>query len=291
MSWRTVIISSRCKLDLKMGYMVIRSDDVKRIFLDEIAIVMIENPAVSMTGCLLSELINRKIKVIFCDNERIPQAELVPYYGCHDTSRKIRYQLSWTAPIKGAVWERIVAMKIQKQADFLLKLGHNRENELLKSYIEQIEFQDATNREAHAAKVYFNAVFGMDFTRSDVSPVNAALDYGYTILLSAFTREIAANGYLTQLGLHHENVFNRYNLASDLMEPFRILVDKTVYSLQPSELSKEIKRSLINIVNTYVYIGNEQQTVLNAIGIYTRSVFESLNTENPDCIKCWSYEL
>ncbi len=77
MSWRTVIISSRCKLDLKLGYMVVRGETVQRIFLDEIAMVIIENPAVSMTGCLLSELIARKIKVIFCDGKRSPQAELV----------------------------------------------------------------------------------------------------------------------------------------------------------------------------------------------------------------------
>ena len=53
MSWRTVIITTRCKLDLKMGYKVIRGEDTKRIFLDEIAVLLIENPAVSFTGCLL----------------------------------------------------------------------------------------------------------------------------------------------------------------------------------------------------------------------------------------------
>lgn len=291
MSWRTVVISSRCKLDLKMGYMVIRGEEVRRVFLDEIAIVMIENPAVSMTGCLLSALMERKIKVIFCDNKRLPQGELVPYYGCHDTSRKIRAQVAWTAPVKGAVWGAIIAMKIQKQAEFLLETGHTQEHDLLQSYIGQLEFQDATNREGHAAKVYFNAIFGMDFTRTADSPINAALNYGYSILLSAFTREIAANGYLSQLGLHHENVFNRFNLASDIMEPFRILVDKEVYNAQPAQLDKSTKRVLLELLNQYVYVGNEKQTVLNAIGIYTRSVFEALSAENTDRILCWRYEL
>ena len=291
MSWRTVVISSRCKLDLKMGYMVIRGEEVRRVFLDEIAIVMIENPAVSMTGCLLSELMERKIKVIFCDNKRLPQGELVPYYGCHDTSRKIRTQVAWTAPIKGAVWGRIVALKIQKQAEFLLETGHTQEHDLLQSYIGQLEFQDASNREGHAAKVYFNGIFGMDFTRSEDTPINAALNYGYALLLSAFSREIAANGYLTQVGLHHENVFNRFNLASDLMEPFRILVDRAVYAAQPTQLDKSTKRMLLDLLNGYVFLGKEKQTVLNAIGAYTRSVFEALNTGNVDEIQCWSYEL
>lgn len=57
MSWRTVVISNRCKLDLKMGYMVVRGEDTKRVFLDEMAVLMIENPAVSLTGCLLEALI------------------------------------------------------------------------------------------------------------------------------------------------------------------------------------------------------------------------------------------
>lgn len=56
MSWRIVVISKRCKLDLKMGYMVVRSEETKRIYLDEISMVIIENIAVSITGCLLAEL-------------------------------------------------------------------------------------------------------------------------------------------------------------------------------------------------------------------------------------------
>lgn len=177
MSWRTVVISSRCKLDLKMGYMVVRGEEVSRVYLDEIAILLIENPAVAMTGCLLSELVERKIKVIFCDSKRTPQAELAPYYGCHDTARKIRMQMAWTEPIMGAVWGEIVAEKIRNQSVFLRELSHDREAEMLEGYVKQIGFQDATNREGHAAKVYFNALFGKEFTRPAESPINAALDY------------------------------------------------------------------------------------------------------------------
>lgn len=108
MSWRTVVISTRSKLDLKLGYLVIRSDDVGRIFLDEIAVLVIENPAVSLTGCLIEALTEKKIKVIFCDSKRSPTAELVPYYGSHDSSRKIRIQTGWKEVNKGAVWTAIV---------------------------------------------------------------------------------------------------------------------------------------------------------------------------------------
>lgn len=90
MSWRTVLVSKRCKLDLKMGYMVIRGEETRRIFLDEIAILLIENPAVSLTGCLLEALTEKKIRVIFCGSERAPIAELAPLHGSHDTTRKLR---------------------------------------------------------------------------------------------------------------------------------------------------------------------------------------------------------
>lgn len=285
MSWRTVVISSRCKLDTKMGYMVVRGEEIRRVFLDEIAVVIIENPAVAMTGCLLSELMTRKIKVIFCDNRHTPQGELVPYYGSHDTSRKLRMQIAWDETVKGAVWGNIIAEKIRQQSGFLLELEKYDEAELLDSYIGQIEFQDATNREGHAAKVYFNAVFGMDFSRRSDHPINAALNYGYSILLSAFNREIAACGYATQLGLHHGNVFNQFNLSSDLMEPFRILIDRTVYREDMQELSTQNKRTLANVLNGQVLINGTRQTVMAAIGIYVRSVFDALTEKDPTRIR------
>lgn len=285
MSWRTVVISSRCKLDTKMGYMVVRGEEVRRIFLDEIAVVIIENPSVAMTGCLLSELMERKIKVIFCDSRHTPQGELVPYYGSHDSSRKLRMQIGWEELVKGAVWGNIIAEKIRQQALFLLELEQNSEAELLEGYISQIEFQDATNREGHAAKVYFNAVFGMDFSRRSDHPLNAALNYGYSILLSAFNREIAACGYATQLGLHHGNVFNQFNLSSDLMEPFRILIDRAVYREDMQELTTQNKRKLANVLNEQISINGTQQTVMAAIGIYVRSVFDALTEKDPTRIR------
>lgn len=280
MSWRIVVVSNRCKLDLKMGYMVIRGEETKRIFLDEIAIILIENPAVAMTGCLLEKLTEKKIRVIFCNAKRSPISELVPLHGSHDTPRKLRQQLVWSETMKGAVWSAIVADKISKQMQHLEERKMRREAMLLDSYLHQIEFQDETNREGHAAKVYFNAIFGMEFSRHDEQPINAALNYGYTILLSAFNREISAAGYITELGIHHDNVFNHFNLSSDLMESFRILVDRKVCEIMPGELDRDTKYLLVNILNETVRIDNSQQTVLNAIRIYLRRVFDALNQED-----------
>ncbi len=285
MSWRTVVISNRCKLDLKLGYMVVRGEETKRIFLDEVALVLIENPAVSLTGCLLEALTERKIRVIFCDSKRSPMAELVPHHGSHDTTRKLRQQLSWSEEIKGTVWSRIIGEKIRLQAQHLADLKLQKEALLLESYLSQIEFQDSSNREGHAAKVYFNALFGKDFSRREEHPLNAAMNYGYSILLSAFNREISSAGYITELGIHHDNVFNHFNLSSDLMEPFRILVDRKIMKLEPKELDKDTKHALVNLLNSSVEIGHTSQTVLNAIRIYITSVFAALNNEDAGSIR------
>lgn len=278
MSWRTIIITGRCKLDYKMGYMVQRAQETRRIFLDEVAILLIENPAVSLTGCLLEQLIERKIRVIFCDSKRSPMAELVPYHGSHDSTDKIRKQIRWKHHTKGIIWRSIVQNKIKNQALLLKERGHIKEAVMLKNYIEQVEPMDASNREGHAAKVYFNALFGMGFSRGQDTPINAALNYGYSILLSAFNREVAIGGYLAQLGIFHDNMFNHFNLSCDLMEPYRILIDRQVVTVPPEEFTKEDKYRLWDILNDSVVIDGKKQTVLNSIKIYSRSVLESLNT-------------
>lgn len=288
MSWRTVVISSRCKLDYKMGFMVVRAEETKKIFLDEIAVLLIENPAVALTGCLIEALIEKKIRVILCDAKRSPNAELVPYYNSYDCSRKIKAQIAWTDDRKGAVWADIVAEKIRKQAEFLEELQKFAEASLLRTYLLQIEPHDATNREGHAAKVYFNALFGMDFTRSEENPTNAALNYGYSIILSAFNREIVAQGYLTQLGIFHDNMFNHFNLSCDLMEPFRILVDRRVHDMERTTFASPERYALVDVLNTQVVIGGNTQTVLNAVKHYCRSVFEALNEGDQSLIQFYS---
>ena len=286
MSWRTVVISHRCKLDLKLGYMVVRGEtETQRVFLEEVSMLIIEDPAVSLTGCLLSELVERKIKVIFCDTKRNPTSELVPFYGSHDCSRKIKAQIGWDDHLKGVIWREIVAEKIRKQADFLYDLDRREEGDLLSSYLPQILPHDTTNREGHAAKVYFNALFGMQFTRSEECVTQSALNYGYGILLSVFNREITANGYLTQLGIFHDNMFNHFNLSCDLMEPFRIIVDRHVMEHTFTAFGTAEKHMVLGFLNNDVRIDNTVQTLTNAVKIYVRSVFDALNDGDPAKIK------
>lgn len=288
MSWRTIVITKRCKLDLEMGYLVIRTEEIQRVVLDEISVIIIENTAISMTGCLVAELTERKIKVVFCDNKRNPTAELVPIYGCHDCSLKIKKQQAWGNDTKATVWTDIVSEKIRKQMEYLVELGRDNEAALLKNYICDLSYNDVTNREGHAAKVYFNAVFGMDFTRSEECVTNAALNYGYSLILSAFNREVVANGYLTQLGIFHDNMFNFFNLSCDLMEPYRVLVDRYVYTKQYRKFETEEKHDMVGIISDTVKINDSTQYLSNAIKIYSYSVFEALNDRDTSLIKHYS---
>lgn len=290
MSWRVVVITKRAKLDLQLGKMVVRSDETVKIVLSEISTIIIESTAVSLTTSLIAELAKRKIKVIFCDEKRNPSCELVNYYGSHDTSNKVRRQIVWKQSTKEAVWTEIVTEKIRKQKELLEALG-KEEAVLLSSYLREIVWNDETNREGHAAKVYFNALFGMDFTRTEDNFVNAALNYGYSIILSAFTREVVANGYITQLGLFHDNMFNQFNLASDLMEPFRILVDREVIGMKLLQFEHEEKMQLVNILNKEIQIDGKTQYVNNAIKIYCKSVFDALEEDDSSLIRFYGIEL
>lgn len=290
MSWRTIVISKRAKLDMQLGYMVVRSDEITKIVLNEIATIVIESTAVSITTSLLAELSKRKVKVIFCDEKKNPSSELVSYYGSHDTSNKVRKQIAWKENTQEAVWTEIVTEKIRKQKELLELLGKG-ESELLSSYLKQIAWNDETNREGHAAKVYFNALFGLEFTRTEDCLTNAALNYGYSIILSTFTREIVANGYITQLGLFHDNMFNQFNLASDLMEPFRPLVDKQVLNMKLEQFDHEEKMELVNVLNHEVQIDGKVQYVNNAIKIYCKSVFDALNEDDSALIRFYKIEL
>lgn len=286
MSWRTVVITGNAKLDYKMDYLIVRkTDNTTRVFIGEIGMLIVESTSVSLTTMLLCELTKHKVKVVFCDEKHNPQSELLSYYGSHDTSAKVRTQIGWSKQEKELIWTEIVAEKIRQQRDHLLERGLDTQAALLASYIPEIEIGDKTNREGHAAKVYFNALFGMDFTRSQENATNAALNYGYGILLACFNREVVANGYITQLGLFHDNMFNQFNFSSDLMEPFRILVDRIVVKMKPQKFDKDEKICFIYMLEDGVMIDEKNQYVSNAIKIYCRSVFDALNDKDISMLK------
>ena len=287
MGWRTIAIHKNCKLSYKNDYLIIRSETLQMIHLSEINLVIIENGMVSITSYLINELINHKIKLIFCDEKHNPVGEVMPYYGSFNTSKKILNEIEWKKENKSLVWQQIVKNKIHNQAMLLKKINIEGYDRLL-NYEEQVEIDDKTNREGHAAKVYFNLLFGNKFIRGEDNNINAALDYGYSILLSAKNREVACKGYITQIGINHKNEFNQFNLSCDLIEPFRPLIDEIVYENRSNEFNKEFKYKLINVLNDKITIDGKEQYVSNAIAIFIQSVFNTL--ENMES-KILNYEI
>ena len=274
MGFRTVIIKSRAKLELRLNSLIIRGEQEKKIYIGEINTLIVQSTAVSLTASFLSELVKNNIKVIFCDEKHNPQAELIPYYGAHNTSKKIKEQMAWDCIAKGRVWQEIIKRKIACQAEHLADCDFCEQAELLRSYVNDVAENDCTNREGHAAKVYFNCILGMGNSRKGGGFLNGCLNYGYAVLLSAFNREISAAGYLTQLGIWHDNEFNQFNLACDLMEPFRVVVDRAALAIEEGD--KDFKKKMANVLNYNAVVEEKNTTLDLAIRHYARSVFHAL---------------
>lgn len=277
MSFRTVVITKQAKISYKNRFLVVKQDiDEKYIHLSEIDTIIVDSISVSISSYLLKELADNKINIIFCDDKHNPYGELQPFYSRHNSSKKILEQVKWTNKEKDLVWQAIVKNKILNQA-LLLKKIKSKQHDLITSYIKEVTIGDKTNREGHAAKVYFNSLFGKNFVRGNNDKINASLNYGYAILLSTVSKEIVNNGYLTQLGIHHKNEFNPYNLACDLMEPFRIIIDNFVYYNKDKELDSNFKLDIINIFNNTYTFNNKKYTLKDIIGLYVKNTLDIFN--------------
>ncbi len=277
MSFRTVVIAQQSKLSYKNRFLVVKQDlDEKYIHLSEIDTIIVDSLAVSISAYLLKELSDNKINIIFCDEKHNPFGELSTYYSKHNTSKMIQRQISWTSNEKDKVWKKIVKNKLLNQAYMLSKINSEK-YKLLLDYIIDVKDGDSTNREGHAAKVYFNALFGNSFSRKDDSNINSALNYGYEILLSTFNKEIINNGYLTQLGIHHKNEFNKFNLGCDLMEPFRIVIDNFVYYNQDKNFDSNLKIEILDIFNHTFKFDGKNYTLKDIIRMYVKNTLDNIS--------------
>jgi CRISPR-associated endonuclease cas1, NMENI subtype len=286
-----VLITHKAKASYKDGYMIVKSDESENIIhLSEIATVIFENTAINITAYLLCELANNKVKIIFCDHKRNPYGEVIPYYGRYNVSKKMMIQTKWGVELKKFLWLMIVKQKIKNQSMILRKFSYEMEAVMLESYANEVQLEDVTNREGHAAKVYFNALFGKKFSRDQDNPINAALNYGYSILLSTFNREISNNGYSTSLGINHISEYNPFNLSSDLIEPFRVIVDDYVYRNRELAFSQGMKLDLIDLLNTRTQFDEQNQFVTKAIELYVRSFFQALEEKDVRKFKLYEYK-
>lgn len=277
MSFRTVFIENPCRLYYQSGYLVVRKeDDTVKIHLSEISSIILQTMQVNISAYLLAELAKQKISLVASDEKCNPIGQFLPLYGSYNVSKRIGEQLAWGEPIKKRVWQRVVKDKIFQQARFLEDREFS-EAKVLYQIIPEVRSGDTTNREAQAARIYFQALFGKDFRRDQDSAVNAALNYGYAILLSMTNREIVSRGYLTQQGICHRSEYNAFNLACDFMEPFRSAVDRLVVDYLPSSFDSDTKRVLADLANKGVACRNGSYRLSSVLSLYVQDCFNALN--------------
>ncbi len=288
MAFRVVVIKNKCKLEYSLNYLICRGEEEKRILLDEIEMIIIQNTQVSLTCSLISACSDKKIKMIFCDSKANPQAELVSYYNNYGTFKKIMTQFSFIESTKNKVWAKIIYEKINNQRRVLQK--YNKPGSFkLQGYLSEVLDGDTTNREGHAAKIYFNELFGKYFCRNDeTNIINKFLNYGYSIIVSLINREIKCLGYLTELGIHHIGETNRFNLSYDFFEPLRPLIDNIVASGKVTD--DNYKTFFVNILSAKVYYKGNEMFLDNAIHAYIQNLFSALIENDIDKVNFIEYE-
>ena len=251
---RALFFSTPYCLNLRNGQMVIHTreapDIQKNVPIEDIGFVVLEDQQTSITLPLLNALSDNNVAVIFCGENRMPNAMLMNLDSNKTQGESYRSQIEASEPLKKGLWKQIVEAKIRNQSALLQNLG--RDGSKLKPYYMNVKSADADNREGIAAKIYWSELFGTDFIRSrDGLPPNNLLNYGYTILRAAVTRSIMGSGLFPAFGIFHRNRYNAFPLADDLMEPYRPFVDELVYNLHNQgheQLTKEVKGQLLRIL-------------------------------------------
>ena len=279
MGWRSVIITQHAKLTYSMNMMIVQTrDGINQIPISDINLLLVSTSQAVITSALISKLAENQSKIIFVDDKYQPVSETIDYYPNSRRLAKLKSQLNWDEKRKELLWTKIVARKIQNQIKVLQ--NYNLVWDDVQNELDQMELNDSTNREAAAARKYFINMFGKDFIRRNSGVINAALDFGYAILLSAFNREIAVNGYLSYLGIHHHSQENQFNLGSDLMEPFRPFVDYWVKAHENiDEFTPDIKFGLVELLSLEIKFNGRKTLLSNAITVYVRDCLRFLSGE------------
>lgn len=282
MSWRTIVLAKDSKISLRMSHLVVKNETITKIPLTEIGQLIIDNPNIVMTGHILNALSKYKIMTIICNEKHLPHSQLNLIYGNFKQAKMMKTQLLWKADRKDILWQQIIQHKISNQKLTLDSINPLGDHTNFDSYAAEVQPGDTTNREGHAAKVYFNKLFGIGFIRGSDTPINWALNYGYSLLMSLFTKTIVTRGLLTEVGIHHHSQFNFYNLSSDFMEVYRPLVDQIVKQNVISEFTSKEKQILLDIFNKKILIKQKKQYLANSIEIYIDSLIKFLNESSDD---------
>lgn len=283
MGYRQVIVKKSDKMHFKDNQLVIEKENASsKIPLEDISYVLIEDSTTVLTTRLLAEFGKNAIALIICDETFEPTSIMYPYNYHFKQLEVFSRQLEITEDVKNEFWNQIVKRKIENSVR-VLEMTSKEEFPIFKlnEYINEVVDGDIKNREGLAAKIYFRSIFGSDFIRFYDDKINAALNYGYTIIASAIIRNLAVFGLNTYLGIHHDSKINNFNLAYDFFEPYRSIVDKYVFDNQDEivfPLSFEFRKKLINLLNKEVLHNNKKYTVEYSISLLIKSYIKSFST-------------
>ncbi len=292
MGFRIIVIENEASISMKLDNLIIEKDDKKLwIPVDDISLIIIDNLKITLTSRMLSLLAVHNVGVIFCNHEHLPIGFYCSYDNHSHISKTIHYQINAGTEYYNQLWQLIVQAKIINQYKVLEILGKNADTVVqLKNFCKNVTEGDITNREAHAAKVYFNELMGCSFSRgNDELLLNSGLNYGYAIFRSYLAKLCVGYGLNSQLGIHHKNEYNRFNLADDLIEPFRPLVDYYAYLLLKNEeyFKIEHRHKLVNLLNHKILYNKKKMFLCNAMEEYVSNIAsciikKQLQTEFPD---------
>lgn len=288
MGWKILEIENSNRISLFLNNIVILKQNNKiTIPIKDIDILLLNNYKLNITVQLINELTNNNVLTIICDNRYLPTSIIVPIIGHHNTLKIIESQINWNHKWKSDTWEKIVKNKIINQANLINIL--NLDNDIYKKIIDMsnnIKSYDVTNREGHAAKIYWHTLYGKDFNRHDMSYTNKLLNYGYAILRALLTRSIIKKGLDPRISIFHKSFSNYFALSSDLMEPFRVIVDLKVYLMSKNSEQKfyEDKEKIIKIFTGKILINNKKEYISNAIDIFIDYIVKQYSIPKIDLI-------
>ncbi len=270
MGYRNLKIEKYWDFSIKDKQLVLKNDEKFSIPLEDINTIMIDDMSIKLSVYFLQIVAQYGIAVYVCNEKHIPNAVVLPML-CHSRHFKmLKNQINIGKPFQKRLWQQIVVRKILNQAKALEIAGKSKDSEELKKMVKEVQSGDKTHVEAKAAAFYFRRLYGEYFSRGQEHIINSALNYGYAIIRGIIARSIICYGFEPSIGLFHHSEQNSYNLADDIIEPFRSLVDIYVYqnydfSEMEKGLSVEMKRGLYNIINYNMKINNEKQSVSNCV--------------------------
>lgn len=254
------------------------SGETKTVPVEDIGLLIMDHQQITITHGLIAKLLEKNVAVITCDNTHHPTGLMLNLDGHTLQSQKFKAQLDASVPLKKQLWQQTVTCKISNQSALLRK--NKKKYQMLDNYAKDVKSGDSENHEAKAAAYYWKNVFPefVQFRRDRYGlPPNNLLNYGYAILRAIVARNLVGSGLLPTLGIHHQNQYNAYCLADDIMEPYRPYVDMMVCGIinpgEPAfEITTAVKRQLLTLPAIDVMIGEQKSPLMNAVQKTTASL-------------------